>query len=584
MSQRQRDGFQCALVFCLLGVVCMPIYAAEPSFDLEPQFGGGAESSSDPGASQVLPPLKLPESSQKSVIKKPLLRLKTVVLRGNTVLTEEEVKAVVAPYIQKDLNTEELQSLRQKLTMLYVNRGYINSGVVIPEQAPVDGVLLLQVVEGKLVEVFLEQESTLDENYVARQIAKEVSAPLSLGDIEAGIRRLEINPLIRRVDGRLLPADKIGEARLGLKVEENNPFSVTTSLDNHESPSVGAERGSLILEHLNLSGHRDELRFSLAATEGLRKAFASYRLPFWEDLMSFGIHYERGTSEVVERPFDDLEIEGDTENAALSLGYHFIDTLDRKVSLLSGIEYAYSETELLDQPYSFSSGAQQGETVSASVRLGVEWVERWDSQLLALRATVRRGVDWLGSTMIEEGAATRELDTGAEIPDSRFTIFLTQAQWANRLTLLDSQVLVNLAWQQSRDPLLSVDKFAIGGKHTVRGFRENALLRDSGAYANLEWRVPLLRDNPEWSGWELTAIPFFDYGRSWDRDDNLTTHSAATLTSIGIGLTARPMDDLYMELFYGKQLKDDDYQAGQEHDLQDEGIHFSVSYRWSPNT
>ncbi|MCG8125444.1 MAG: hypothetical protein N0E55_16025, partial [Candidatus Thiodiazotropha taylori] len=80
------------------------------------------------------------------------------------------------------------------------------------------------------------------------------------------------------------------------------------------------------------------------------------------------------------------------------------------------------------------------------------------------------------------------------------------------------------------------------------------------------------------------AIPFFDYGRSWDRDDNLTTHSAATLTSIGVGLTARPMDDLYMELFYGKQLKDDDYQAGQEHDLQDEGIHFSVSYRWSPNT
>ncbi|MCG8036963.1 MAG: BamA/TamA family outer membrane protein [Candidatus Thiodiazotropha taylori] len=584
MSQRQRDGFQWALVFCLLGVVCMPIYAAEPSFDLEPQFGGGVESSPDPGASQVLPPLKLPESSQKSVIQKPLLRLKTVVLRGNTVLTEEEVKAVVAPYIQKDLNTEELQSLRQKLTMLYVNRGYINSGVVIPEQAPVDGVLLLQVMEGKLVEVFLEQESTLDENYIARQIAKEVSAPLSLGDIEAGFRRLEINPLIRRVDGRLLPAEKIGEARLGLKVEENNPFSVTTSLDNHESPSVGAERGSLILEHLNLSGHRDELRFSLAATEGLRKAFVSYRLPFWEDLMSFGIHYERGTSEVVERPFDDLDIEGDTENAAVSLGYHFIDTLDRKVSLLSGIEYAYSETELLDQPYSFSSGAQQGETVSASVRLGVEWVERWDSQLLALRATVRRGVDWLGSTMIEEGAATRELDTGAEIPDSRFTIFLTQAQWANRLTLLDSQVLVNLAWQQSRDPLLSVDKFAIGGKHTVRGFRENALLRDSGAYANLEWRVPLLRDNPEWSGWELTAIPFFDYGRSWDRDDNLTTHSAATLTSIGVGLTARPMDDLYMELFYGKQLKDDDYQAGQEHDLQDEGIHFSVSYRWSPNT
>jgi hemolysin activation/secretion protein len=581
MSQQQAK-FQQLAALCLLGV-SFSSSAAEPSFGAEPQFGDGVEAAPDVGPAQVLPPLKLPEVDKKSEAKAARLRLKTVVLRGNTVLSEAEIKTVVAPFLQRDLSSEDLQVLRRQLTMLYVNRGYINSGVVIPEQVPVNGKLVLQALEGKLVSVFLNQKSSLDENYIASQISKEVTQPLSLESIEKGIRRLEINPLIRRVDGRLLPGERIGEAKLGLKVEENNPFSVTTILDNHESPSVGAERGSLILEHLNLTDHRDELRFSVAATEGLRKASVGYQLPFWNDQMRFGFNYERGSSEVVERPFDDLDIEGDTESAALSLDYHFVDRLDRKVSLLSGIDYAYSETELLNQPYSFSSGAQDGETTSASLRLGVEWVERWQSHLLALRTSVRRGVDWLGSTMIEDGSTSRDLDTGAEVPDSRFTVFLAQAQWANRLNFLNSQLLLNLAWQQSRDPLLSVDKFAIGGNHTVRGFRENALLRDSGAYTNLEWRVPLLRESPGWSSWELTAIPFFDYGRSWDKDDHLSTHTAATLTSVGIGLTAAPMDDLYMELFYGKQLKDDDYQPGQEHDLQDEGIHFSIRYRWSPS-
>jgi hypothetical protein len=35
-----------------------------------------------------------------------------------------------------------------------------------------------------------------------------------------------------------------------------------------------------------------------------------------------------------------------------------------------------------------------------------------------------------------------------------------------------------------------------------------------------------------------------------------------------------------MELFYGHRLADDDYVAGEEHDLQDDGLHFAFNYRW----
>lgn len=115
----------------------------------------------------------------------------------------------------------------------------------------------------------------------------------------------------------------------------------------------------------------------------------------------------------------------------------------------------------------------------------------------------------------------------------------------------------------------------------MRGFRENALLRDNGLYANLEWRVPLWR-NGRGSRWNLTAVPFFDYGRVWDQGDSLTTSSASRLSSIGLGFTATPFRGAAMELFYGERLKKDDLLDRQERDLQDDGIHFSFSYQWSP--
>lgn len=581
MKNNLQNILQHSLIFSWLCVVGFPAFADEPSFDSEPQFGVEPDTNITPQPKHVLPPLELPSSADNPVIN-PRVRLNTVVLRGNTVLSEAEVKAVVQPFLQRDLSPEDLQALRRKFTLLYVNQGYINSGVILPNQTVENGKIVFHAVEGQLAEVLLNEESTLDENYITREIEKEIHRPLSLNDLQTGIRRLELNPLIRKVEGRLLPGAKPGDARLDLKVHENHPFSVIASLDNHESPTVGSEHVGLTLEHLNLTGHRDELHLSLSATEELRNAHLGYRIPLWEDRLDFGVYYKRGTSEVVERPFDGLDITGDTESYGLSLDYHIIDRLDRRVTLLSGLDYASSETELLGRPFSFSLGARQGESVSTSVRLGIEWVERWDNQLLALRTSVRRGIDWLDSTMIPSGAPTKQFDTGAEIPDSRYTIILTQAQWANRLDFLNSQIVVNASWQEALDPLLSVDRFAIGGNNTVRGFRENALLRDNGIYANLEWRVPFLRNNPRWSKWNWTVIPFFDYGRSWDEDKNLSTNSAPTLTSVGVGLTATPFKGAHMELFYGEQLENDDYVPGQENNLQDEGIHFSFSYRWSP--
>ena len=59
------------------------------------------------------------------------------------------------------------------------------------------------------------------------------------------------------------------------------------------------------------------------------------------------------------------------------------------------------------------------------------------------------------------------------LPDSDFTAFLLQANYARALPWADMQLLARLTTQLSLDPLLSSQKLAVGGSRTVRGYREN---------------------------------------------------------------------------------------------------------------
>ena len=73
------------------------------------------------------------------------------------------------------------------------------------------------------------------------------------------------------------------------------------------------------------------------------------------------------------------------------------------------------------------------------------------------------------------------------VADGRFIAWLGQLQYVYRLpsSLLDSQVVGPLDGQLASDPLLSIEKFAIGGARTVRVYRENQLVRDNGVVASV---------------------------------------------------------------------------------------------------
>ena len=82
-------------------------------------------------------------------------------IRGNTAFSNAELAKITAPYENRSLSAEELQEVRQQLTLYYIQRGYLNSGAIIPEQDLRTGVVQIEIVEGRLIGIEVEGHASL---------------------------------------------------------------------------------------------------------------------------------------------------------------------------------------------------------------------------------------------------------------------------------------------------------------------------------------------------------------------------------------------------------------------------------------
>jgi hemolysin activation/secretion protein len=265
---------------------------------------------------------------------------------------------------------------------------------------------------------------------------------------------------------------------------------------------------------------------------------------------------------VVEDIFAPLDIESQSQIFSITLRHPVYRTPRQELALSLTGEHLRSETELLGEPFSFSPGTQDGEAIDTAGRFAVEWFQRTAEQVLAVRSRFSLGFDALGAT----------INADSDVPDGRFFKWLGQFQWGRRFKWWNSQLFFRLDTQLTTEPLLPLEQMAIGGRFSVRGYRENTMVRDHGLIVSLEGRIPLV-ENRRWAEF-VQLVPFVDFGRGWNR--MVGTPEPTNLASIGLGLqwsaTWRTLVPLRasFEGFWGYKLLDVETSGG---NLQDKGVH-----------
>ncbi len=95
---------------------------------------------STPG--NVLPPVRVPaEPDLKNLFTELRVLVREVRITGSTVIAGSGLDRIAAPYRGKRLSFADLEKLRDQPTLAYIERGYISSGAVIPDQTIRDGVV-----------------------------------------------------------------------------------------------------------------------------------------------------------------------------------------------------------------------------------------------------------------------------------------------------------------------------------------------------------------------------------------------------------------------------------------------------------
>ncbi len=478
------------------------------------------------------------------------IRVDRFALTGNTVFNASELAAVTAPYLHRMLTAEELQDVRRQLTLYYVERGYLNSGAVIPDQPVENGVVQIRIIEGRLTALEVTGATHLADDYFQQRLRPEADAPLNVSYLQDRLQLLQQSPLIEQLQAELTPGVQPGEGVLQLAVREARPYEIGLAVANNNPPSIGQTRAYLYGLDRNLSGVGDSLGLSYG--HSLESSTADWRVFYARPLnaqdTTLQVWAEQNETSVIEDRFDSLDITSTLQTYGVSLTHPVYRTPQQSLSMGFNVERRHSESYLGDIPFSFAPGENEnGQATIAVARWIQEWLDRQLDQVIAARSTFSFGFDAFGATV-----NTLE-------PDGRFIAWLGQLQWAQRFGEQDYQLIFKSNLQLANQPLLPMEKCALGGMNTVRGYPENTLVRDQCFNASLEFRVPVYQlplagVSRGYHEGQVQLAAFADYGHADNKGQfNLEPHS---IYSAGLGIRWDPGSKINAALYWGYPFQD----------------------------
>jgi hemolysin activation/secretion protein len=515
-----------------------------------------------PPPEELLPPPQTPATPAEPDVPATIL-VNGFEVVGSTVFTTEDFARVTASFTGRSLSFAELLQARSAITQLYVDQGYVTSGAFIPPQTLEGGIVKIQVVEGSLTEINVTGNRRLHSSYIRRRVQLAAATPLNVPRLLRGLQLLQLDPLIENISADLQAGARRGTSLLQVQVTEADTLSVTPSIDNGRSPSVGSFRRQIGISQANLTGLGDGLSINYTNTDGSDGVDASYTLPLNPRNGTLRLGYGTTWSSIIAPDLfrDKLDIDAQSRYYEIAYRQPIYQSPTEEFALGVTASRQESSAEFLSTNEPFPDEDNARTRVSA-LRFSQEWTRRSSRQVLAARSQFSFGLDLLDST-VRDGA-----------PDSRFFAWRGQAQWV-RLLAPETLLLVRSDVQLSGDSLVPLEQFGLGGQETVRGYRQDALLTDNGALLSAEVRVPILRV-PEVDG-VLQITPFIDLGTTWnnggeDPDPN-------SLIGVGAGLLWRMGDDFSARIDWGIPLIEvDNNTPASEKTWQESGVYFSVRY------
>lgn len=486
----------------------------------------------EPTPAPVLPiPFTPPESTEPEVETGPTVTVQGFDVSGSTVFSETDFAAILSPLLGQALGIDDLRQAADSITQLYLNDGYITSRAVLPNQPITDGIIKLQIIEGSLEDIRIEDTERLA-NYVRSRIELGAKTPLNQFELEDQLRLLRADPLIDNIEASLRAGTGLGQSILVVGITAADPLDAHLTLDTDSPVSVGIVRTGANVTYRNPFGIGDQIRAAAyrATTGGSYLYELSYSAPINAMNGTLSARFLPSEFEIISpQSLAAFDIEGDAQVYELTYRQPLVRTPREEFALSLGFRHRDGTTRI--------SSTDLPGTSASVIQFGQDYLRRDVQGAWALRSQFSLGVDWLDATNVPSPQA-----------DSQFVSWLGQVQRAQILNQ-DHLLIIQGDVQLATDTLLGSEQFVVGGRQSVRGYSQNARFGDNGIRLSIEDRITIQRDE---SGAPIMLLsPFLDMAAVWNTQSGTTVNSDRFLLGTGVGFTYRPIEGLDLRLDLG---------------------------------
>ena len=394
----------------------------------------------------------------------PRFRVTGFKFEGSSVFSDRQLLDAIAAALKlqpaellpREFTFDELLAARTAITKLYIDHHYITSGALIPAEQtipPTGGEVRMQIVEGSIEEIKVTGTRRLAPGYISSRLGIAVQKPLNQQQLLDALQLLSQSPFIEKISAELAAGSRFGSNLLEVTVKEAPTFHAQIGLDNDRSPAVGSFRRSITFSDDNLVGLGDSLSLAYANTDGSNEVDLNYTVPVSPHDTTLQFHYSAILSNVIEAPFNLLDITSKYRIYELTFRQPLIKKPNEELAL--GLTFSREETETAlgfenIGPFPLSPGADpNGHTRLSVLRFFQEFTERKANSVLALRSEFDFGLNLFNATLQEIP------------PDGEFFVWRGQAQWVYLLGP-DTPLILRGNLQVADRPLVAIEQFSLG--------------------------------------------------------------------------------------------------------------------------
>ncbi len=390
---------------------------------------------------------------------------------GNTVFNEARLRRVVERFTDLQLNLYDLNRAADAVSRFYRDQGYPVAGAFVPVQRVEDGLVAIQVVEGRIGTLRFDGGWRYSDAMLGAYLDPlTAEKQVTIGQLERSLLLMNDLPGLE-ARATLAPGSRQGETDATIALEEK-PLALTLQMNNSGRKEAGANRFDVGVEFNNPLGIGDQLVWRGMKSNGdlMRFSKLGYSVPIGAD----GLRLSMASSRVrykVAGDFAALGIEGLVNSDEIGISYPLRRSRVSNISLSAGIKSTGSEQSAL------STALSSTKLSVASVGAAGNWVHE-DSASTSLSTTF---------------SSNFRNNYGSNPTALRGKVDIDFTHLAGLTPRWDVFTRVNTMIGAGAVP--DTEKFSLGGPDSVRGYQVAEYRGDKGYLLTVEFRRQIALGN-----------------------------------------------------------------------------------------